>query len=267
MLRFDVTDTGIGITPAQVDLLFGAFQQADSSTTRKFGGSGLGLRISRSLARMLGGDITASSEPGRGSTFTVTIAAHALSVPAAPPVPPRQGFMPPGTTLPSHPTPSLPSVKHGSDPKRPTDLSPLAGLRIFLAEDGPDNQRLIALHLTRAGATLQLFDDGLHCLKALTTTAAADGPLHNPPPCDLLLADMQMPEMDGYTLARTLRQRGSTLPIVALTANAMAEDRATCLAAGCDDYATKPIDRQQLLDKCAAWARNSRGTTAGTNHS
>ena len=281
LLHFYITDTGIGMTPAQIDQLFGAFQQADSSTTRRFGGSGLGLRISRSLARMLGGDVTVSSEPGCGSIFIATIVAAQTSPEATQAAGSKFNFHFPNAAVASpsaetrhaesqpfvqplnHPL-NQPSNQPPNQPSNQPNAKLLSGLRIFLAEDGPDNQRLIALHLIRAGASVRIFDNGLLCLLALTHTGAADGPLQSPPPCDLLLADMQMPEMDGYTLARTLRQRGSTLAIVALTAHAMAEDRALCLAAGCDDYATKPIDRQQLLEKCVAWANRTTATAAPT---
>jgi CheY-like chemotaxis protein/HPt (histidine-containing phosphotransfer) domain-containing protein len=125
-------------------------------------------------------------------------------------------------------------------------LATLRG-RILLAEDGEENQRLIAFYLRKAGALVTIAANGRLALDALND-ADRDG--H---PFDLLLTDMQMPEMDGYTLARTLREQGSRLPIIALTAHAMAEDKLKCMAAGCDDYATKPIDKRALLAICAGW--------------
>jgi CheY-like chemotaxis protein len=119
--------------------------------------------------------------------------------------------------------------------------------RILLAEDGLDNQRLIAFHLKKAGAQVDIADNGRIALDMLGRAAAGGRPY------DLLVTDIQMPEMDGYTLVRTLRNRGSTLAVVALTAHAMAEDRQRCIDAGCDDYASKPIDKNSLLTKCAAW--------------
>jgi CheY-like chemotaxis protein len=136
----------------------------------------------------------------------------------------------------------------GAD-KRPEAALKLNG-RILLAEDGIDNQRVITFHLKKAGATVDVAENGRIALDMLERAANSGTPY------DLLLTDMQMPEMDGYTLAHTLRQRGNTLPIVALTAHAMAEDRAKCMNAGCDDYASKPIDKLTLLSTCSNWMSN-----------
>lgn len=125
--------------------------------------------------------------------------------------------------------------------------------RILLAEDGPDNQRLISFHLRKAGATVDLADNGAIALRMIEQAQQ---------PYDLLISDMQMPEMDGYTLARTLRERGSNLPIIALTAHAMSDDAAKCINAGCDDYATKPINRTQLLTTCDSWLKQSKRPAA-----
>ncbi len=232
-LEISVADTGIGMKASQLSQLFNAFTQADASMTRRFGGTGLGLRISKSLAQILGGDIAVSSEPGKGSEFvlrisTGTFAGAEMSDPT--------GF---AVTFPTH-TNIRAAMPPGS----------LAGVRIFFAEDGPDNQRLIHFHLSKAGAQVRVFDNGMLAIEALTTTGKADGPLINPAPCDLLLTDMQMPVMDGYTLASVLRARGCILPIIALTAHAMDGDASKCIAAGCDDYATKPIDRFKLIEVC-----------------
>jgi CheY-like chemotaxis protein len=127
--------------------------------------------------------------------------------------------------------------------------------RVLLAEDGIDNQRLIAFHLKTAGAVVDIADNGRIALRMIEEAAKAGRPY------GLLLTDMQMPEMDGYTLALTLRKRGSTLAIIALTAHAMAEDRAKCLNAGCDDYATKPIEKAALLATCAAWISKTGGAS------
>jgi CheY-like chemotaxis protein len=140
----------------------------------------------------------------------------------------------------------LDAVGHVAVPSDATGAHKLTG-RVLLAEDGVDNQRLIGLHLRKAGATVSIADNGLIALRMLDAAAGEGRPF------DLLLTDMQMPEMDGYTLARTLRRRGSRLAIMALTAHAMAEDRDKCLEAGCDDYATKPIEPAKLIATCAEW--------------
>jgi PAS domain S-box-containing protein len=228
-LQFDVVDTGLGMTEEQVGKLFQAFTQADTSTTRKFGGTGLGLMISKRLAEMLGGTITIESEPGRGSSFRVTVA-----------------------------TGPLDGVKMLDDPAAATiarleevitaepDADKL-DCRILLAEDGKDNQRLITYVLRRAGAEVTVVQNGKLAVDA--ALAAANGRREGDPkhPFDVILMDMQMPVMDGYEATGLLRQRGYAGPIIALTAHAMASDRQKCIDAGCDDYATKPIDRKKLI--------------------
>jgi CheY-like chemotaxis protein len=135
----------------------------------------------------------------------------------------------------------------------PQSTTSLQGMRILLAEDGPDNQRLISFHLRKAGADVLIADNGKAALELLTTNGTLQGPLQNPPAVDLVLTDMQMPEMDGYTLAGELRRRGWRLPIIALTAHAMSGDAQKCLDAGCDQYLTKPIDKVKLIDTCGKY--------------
>jgi PAS domain S-box-containing protein len=224
-LIIDVEDTGSGMTSEQASKLFHAFAQADETVTRKFGGTGLGLTISYRLAALMGGAVTLErTELGKGSCFRLT--------------------------LPLTPAPNAETVTCIDAPTRSSTqrvIAPQLSGSILLAEDGPDNQRLIAFHLRKAGATVQVADNGRIALSMIDQAAAAGKRF------DLLLTDMQMPEMDGYTLARTLRQRGDAIPIVALTAHSMAEDRAKCLDAGCDDYTTKPIDKVALISMCARW--------------
>ena len=227
-LEIAVTDTGAGMTKRQAEGLFQPFTQADASVTRRHGGTGLGLTICRRLAALMDGDVRLhSTRPGVGTTFVVDL-----------PLVPSQHA-------------SLVSVLHSTTATAPltapSTVSPTLHGRILLAEDGPDNQRLISHHLRKAGAEVVIAQNGAIALDHLLS-AMADGS-----PFDLLVTDMQMPEMDGYTLARTLRARGVRTPIVALTAHAMAEDRGKCLAAGCDDYASKPIDRVALLATCEHW--------------
>jgi len=223
----EVEDTGIGMTRQQSDQVFNAFSQADGSVSRRFGGSGLGLTVSRQLANLMGGDVSLlRTEPGRGSCFRLVLPLDAVV----------------GCEMVS----SVDAMSKSVESKPAASSITLSG-RILLAEDGPDNQRLIAFHLRKAGATVDVADNGRQALAMLDK--ASDGGT----PYDLLLTDIQMPEMDGYTLARTLRERGSAIPIVALTAAAMSEDRTKCLSAGCDYYASKPIYRSDLLSICAAW--------------
>jgi PAS domain S-box-containing protein len=247
MLQVSVTDTGIGMTDQQISRLFGAFQQADASTTRKFGGTGLGLRISKMLAQLLGGDIVVTSEPGKGSTFTATV--HTGDTSAIPMIPGATAMLAVQTP---EPLPTVPSPSTGL----------LAGMRILLAEDGVDNQRLISFHLKKAGAQVTIADNGRIALNHLTTPSGTGLELLPHSPFDLLITDMQMPEMDGYTLATTLRRMGSKLPILALTAHAMSGDAQRCLDAGCDAYSSKPIDRTQLIKLCAEQVRRTSTTAA-----
>jgi len=234
-LRVEIRDTGIGMTPDQLATLFERFTQAEASTARRFGGSGLGLAISRRLANLLGGDIVVASAPGEGSTFTLEIAA------------PLAGDQPLAESLSDLPR------RHGPAP--PERLAPssraLAGARVLLAEDGPDNQKLIAHLLRAAGAEVAIAPDGAAALRA---TGAP------PPPFDLLVLDMRLPRVDGYEVAAELRRRGETMPILALTACAMDGDRQRCLDAGCDEYESKPVDRRRLIARCAALLEQGRST-------
>jgi len=226
-IAFDVKDTGIGMTPEQIGRLFQPFAQADCSTTRQYGGTGLGLAISRRLAEMLGGDIHVVSTPGQGSTFTVTLEAEPAD---------------PGRML--HDLAE--AAVRVSRPATDAALAPveLHG-RILLAEDGPDNQRLISTILRTAGAEVEVAPNGRAAVEKVAS-ALSEGR-----PYDAVLMDMQMPEMDGYEATALLRRQGYTGPIMALTAHAMAKDRQKCLDAGCDDYAAKPVDRVGLLHALA----------------
>ncbi len=248
LIVIDVVDTGIGMTPQQMSQLFGAFVQADTSTTRKFGGTGLGLRISKSLAQLLGGNITISSEPGKGSVFQLTISTGLAGASREVVMDEKPASV---TKLLVKDESAVEIVKH----------VPLDGLNIALVEDGLDNQRLIAFHLRKAGATVAVFDNGKLALEAMTSDGTIQGSLENVGLFDLIVTDMQMPEMDGYTLARSLRTKGFTHPIIALTAHAMEWDKKRCLDSGCDYYISKPVDRAALIDTC----RNAIAATINTN--
>ena len=219
-LEFAVADTGIGVTPHEASQLFRPFFQADTSTTRHFGGTGLGLTISRRLAEILGGNITLASRPGQGSTFTLVVDPGPLEG-----VPMLHAF---------------PAASDGQRQPAPPDADRTVSARVLLAEDSPDNQRLIRFLLEKAGMVVDLAENGrVACRKAWESVAEEA-------PYDLILMDIQMPELDGYEATRSLRNDGWRGPIIALTAHAMTGDRKKCLAAGCDDYVTKPIDRIAL---------------------
>jgi len=241
-MRFQVVDTGIGMTPEQRDLIanFDAFSQADGSTTRQFGGSGLGLRISNSFAEMLGGRIEIESQIGVGSTLSATVSTGDLT--DVPMLAPEQISQQQQVVLKD-------KQQAGDVPQDPAKR--LEGIRILLAEDGPDNQRLISFHLRKAGAEVVVAENG---------RVAAEAIENNPKLFDMVFMDMQMPELDGYEATRRLRRAGHRHPIVALTAHAMDGDRQNCTEAGCDDYATKPIDRQQLLDIAERYGKSSKPT-------
>ena len=227
-LEFEVVDSGVGMTPDQTRNLFKPFTQVDTSAARRFGGTGLGLTISKRLAELLGGTVSiVESTPGQGSRFRLSVATGPLDGVKLL-VDPRREMVT---------TPAAPAVI-------PTDLAleELDGLRILLAEDGPDNQRLITHFLSQAGAKVTLAENGQVALDS-ALQAQEDGA-----PFDTILMDMQMPIMDGYTATRRLREHGYRGTIIALTAHAMDHDRAKCLSAGCDDYAAKPIRREALIE-------------------
>ncbi len=228
-MQFRVVDSGLGMSEEQRREIakFGAFSQADSSTTRRFGGTGLGLRISNSLAKLLGGRIQVESDLGIGSVFTVTVDAGDLK---------GIDLIKPEVTPISKAAEVLPQVAIAPTQ---TNVPPLAGLRILLAEDGPDNQRLISFHLKKAGAEVTIANNGLLAAELIESNCDL---------FDLIIMDMQMPELDGYEATKRLREGGYKIPILALTAHAMNTDRQKCLDAGCDEFTTKPIDRQVLIE-------------------
>jgi PAS domain S-box-containing protein len=222
-LVFEVQDTGAGMTSTQAAGLFQPFAQADPSVTRRHGGTGLGLVICRRLANLMGGDVTLErTEPGVGSVFRVDLPLEAA----------------PGAGM-------VAALDQCAGSRRASAVDIALRGRVLLAEDGPENQRLVTFYLRRAGAEVEVAENGQVALEAYERARAAGRPF------DLVITDVQMPVMDGCTLTRRLRERGAGVPIMALTAHAMAEDRDRCMAAGCNGYATKPIDARGLLRMCA----------------
>lgn len=220
-MRFEVIDTGVGMTPEQQGNLFQPFTQADSSTTRKYGGTGLGLHLSRQLAEKLGGTITMRSCQGAGSTFTLSVNMGALE---------GVGFV--------H---NLNGLVGKTSANIKSGVPRLIG-SILLAEDNPDNQRLISMHIKKTGADVTL---AVHGLDAVHKALAGN--------FDLVLMDMQMPVMDGVKATQMLREKDYSGPIVALTANAMPEDISRCSAAGCNDFLTKPLSLDRFYPVLAKY--------------
>ncbi len=224
-IRFVVRDTGIGMTDEVIEQLFSPFIQADSSTTRHFGGTGLGLAISQRLARLMGGQITVDSEFGVGSTFSFVAPFEVAAIPS-----------------PSEIGPLVPAVQ-------PSTSGPF---RILVVEDNPVIQLVVTEQLAALGSTAKVVGNGREALETLTHDSF-----------DLVLMDCQMPELDGYETTRRIRQReigGEHLPIIALTAHAMAGDRERCLEAGMDDYLPKPFTEEQLSGVIDRWLGPERKT-------
>jgi len=216
MLQIEVRDTGIGLTEEQQQRVFQPFTQADTSTTRQFGGTGLGLSLSQKLAHMLGGDINLKSTTNKGSSFTLTIKAGDVANEKL--IESMEGL----------------NKYKQLTPRNPASMPILKG-KILLAEDTIDNQRLFSIQIKRTGAELHIANNGAEAIDAVKKEHF-----------DLILMDMQMPVMDGLEAVRKIRLLGFTTPIIALTANAFTEFRDKCIKAGCNDYLSKPVDWQQF---------------------
>ena len=224
LLHFSVRDSGIGIAPEIMPSLFTPFTQADNSHARRYGGTGLGLAISQELVRLMGGEIGVHSRPGEGSIFWFTLSAPILSKPA-----------------------------QAASPATPDGAASLAGIHVLVAEDNVINQVLATMQLEELGCTVTIANDGEAVLKHLSRQDF-----------DLILMDCQMPVLDGYATTQRIRQTENSrrhTPIVAVTANAMEHDRAAALAAGMDDFLTKPYSQSAL---CAVIRRLVPRETAFT---
>ncbi|RLJ16918.1 hypothetical protein DJ031_15760 [bacterium endosymbiont of Escarpia laminata] len=209
-LLFRVSDTGIGMSENQLAQLFKPFEQADSSTTRRFGGTGLGLAISINLAKIMGGDIQATSRVGEGSEFILTM-------------------------------PFVPAVQvdEPNAPVTPTTGGRLQGVRLLAAEDVDINRLILEDLLMEEGAQVSFAENGLQALKQLEEQGVSS--------FDLVLMDVQMPVMDGYEATRRIQEMAPGLPVVGLTAHALEKERERCFAAGMVDHITKPIDPERLI--------------------
>ncbi len=222
-IQFQVIDSGIGISPDQIGRLFQPFEQADSSSRRVFGGSGLGLTISHRLAGLLGGEISVRSRLGEGSAFTLT-------VPSAP-----QEFD--DDAIAAEP----PTSEHGDVPaSQAADRFEPLDIRVLIVDDRRDLRLLSKRFIERFGGSALIAEDGNQALQIFRREQNAGRRI------DVVLMDVQMPKMDGITTTQILRDRGFKNPIVALTANAMQSDRETCLASGFTDFLSKPIDAGKL---------------------
>ncbi|VAX39716.1 hypothetical protein MNBD_PLANCTO02-665 [hydrothermal vent metagenome] len=224
---FSVTDTGIGIASDKTEEIFSPFKQSDNSTTRKHGGTGLGLAISKKLVATLEGEIKLESELKKGSTFSVSLPLCPKNKIAEPPqqVEPPQQFV--SNSTPSTDPPKQKTVTNG---------------QILLVEDCEDNRRLIQLFLEKIGVKVTTATNGQEAMEIILSRENNE----TCPRFDLVFMDMQMPILDGYNATRQLREKGFTGTIIALTAHAMTGDRQKCLAAGCNDFLTKPVSKEQL---------------------
>jgi signal transduction histidine kinase/ActR/RegA family two-component response regulator len=221
-IRFDVEDTGIGIPEDKQKSIFEAFRQADGSTTRKFGGTGLGLTITKQLTELLGGKITLKSKSGEGTVFTI--------------------LLPAGVDLRENANTNQYNImddlieSSNKETADEQDVSPYSA-KILVAEDAPANQSLIRILLERLGHEVTIVENGTEAIASLEKEHY-----------DLVLMDMMMPDMNGYDATKKLRAAGYDLPIIALTANAMKGDDQKCYEAGCNEYISKPIDRKRLRE-------------------
>ncbi|MBL8484170.1 MAG: response regulator, partial [Rhodocyclaceae bacterium] len=223
VLHFCVRDTGVGMTADQCARVFLAFEQGDNSTTRRYGGSGLGLAITRHLAQLMGGDVGVDSMPGHGSSFWIRVRLRKAGQAAA------------GHTA---------AIDYDGDAACLTLSREYGSARILVAEDDPVNQEVALELLDMMGLSADIAGSGTEAVDMASARTY-----------DIILMDMQMPEMDGLAATRAIRGGGAKVPILAMTANAFDEDRERCFAAGMDDFIPKPVDPAQLGRTLLKWLR------------
>jgi len=224
LIEIKVTDSGIGIPENKLESIFDPFTQAQDNLTRNFGGAGLGLAVSKDLAKALGGNVKVQSTVNKGSTFTLTILANTQQ------------------------SQDAQQQASESKPKAPS----LDSRKILIVDDAKDNRVLLQLILKRSGASTEFAHDGQQAINAVNN-AIKDDALY-----DLILMDMQMPVLDGYHATVQLREQGLTIPIIAVTAHALEGDRKHCIDAGCDEYMSKPVDKTKLIETCIMLIEESK---------
>jgi len=229
-LSFNVIDTGIGINEQQLDKIFSPFTQADASTTRKYGGTGLGLTLSCKLAKLLGGNLKAESTENEGSCFSLNM---------------QTGFIQPNSL-----TNKLPDIISTQQTSKPAAAPALKG-NILLAEDTPELQVLATSFIQKTGADVTLVENGEQAVNAALRQKF-----------DLILMDMQMPVLDGYSAVSKLRSHGYDNPIVAMTANTLKQDHDKAINAGCDHFVGKPIDRSKLYEVLSLYLKKGVNGTS-----
>lgn len=228
LLQFSVADTGIGIPAEKLKHIFEPFTQADSSTSRTYGGTGLGLTLSHKLVQLLGGNLTVQSTLNQGSVFSVT-----LNLGAEQRLQPDPGL---GFDLPSDALPSGSAVEQDPQPT----LAPSQGT-VLLVDDTPEIRKLFTYLLNKMGLDVRTASNGKDALEQVDAALAEDRAF------DLILMDMQMPVMSGYEAVHILREQENTIPVIAITAHALVSDREKCLSAGCTDYLSKPVKFDTLF--------------------
>ena len=246
MLRIEVTDSGIGISPADAQRLFNAFVQADESSTRRHGGTGLGLAITRSLVELMGGRIGVDSRPGEGSTFWCTVRLPAMPVLASTPGDVAAMAQPPGMGA-SVLTAARPLSSADDTAEALAELRQrFGGAHVLLADDNAINRLLVTELLDMAGIVPEVAETGAEAIEHLQTH-----------PCDLVLMDIHMPDMDGLTATRRIREMPglAELPIIAMTASVLQDERDACYAAGMNAHLGKPLDTGLMYTTLLHWLR------------